>query len=192
MAHISRRDLLLLLIGTRADGQPSDSVGGTTRLQKYTYLLEREQSIVPSKDGFEFQAYKAGPYSRRIYDDLELLENLGFVSSEETGDATEGEATEISALSFEDLMGVSDSSDTTEGPDAYAEKHYKLTEQGLRKVRGMVDSRQYEPFVDGIRTVKSKYGRYSLNDLLYHVYTKYPEMAMESEIRSKVLGKGRR
>jgi hypothetical protein len=48
------------------------------------------------------------------------------------------------------------------------------------------------PLTDRIRKVKSRYATYSLNDLLFHVYTKYPETTVASEIRDKVLSRGRR
>jgi hypothetical protein len=78
MATIGAREMLLLLIGL--DETPSASgLGGLTRIQKLLYLLETEEKIRPSGDGFKFEAYKAGPYSPRIYDDLEFLENLNFI-----------------------------------------------------------------------------------------------------------------
>jgi hypothetical protein len=57
----------------------------------------------------------------------------------------------------------------------------------LVRLRG--DRVEHEPIIDGIRKVKRKYGHYSLSDLLYYVYTKYPDMTTESEIKDKVLGK---
>ncbi len=45
--------------------------------------------------------------------------------------------------------------------------------------------------IDGIRKIKRKYGNYSLSDLLYYVYTKYPEMTTESAIKDKVLRRPR-
>ena len=187
MSQLGRRDLALLLIGAGANGSLDDSLGGLTRLQKYLYLLEEEEKVKPVGDGFEFVAYKAGPYSAKLYDDLEFLENLGLIQSEVVAESSEAEVDEVEKLSFEELMG-----DDAATADAYEERRFRLTEKGLEHIKKLVDSPEYAPIIERIRRVKSKYGRYSLNDLLYYVYTKYPTMAIESDIREKVLGRGKR
>jgi hypothetical protein len=71
--------------------------------------------------------------------------------------------------------------------DSYEDTRYALTEEGKKKVEELVSRQEYKPFVDGIRKVKSRFAKYSLNDLLYYVYTRHPEMTTESEIKEKVL-----
>jgi hypothetical protein len=195
MAHIARRDLVLFLVGTNTDGRFSGEIGGITRLQKLLYLLEKEGHITPTKDGFEFTPYKAGPYSSKLYDDLEFLENLGLIESEVVAEATEPEKAEADLLSFEELMG--DGSESPQNPtnviageDAYEEHRFRLSPQGLKRIQELVEKGDYQPVVDGIRKIKSRYGNHSLMDLLRYVYTKYPEMTTESEIKDKVLKKG--
>ena len=56
MSQISRRDLVLLLVGLDKDGDVDDTIGGITRLQKFLFLLEQECGLTPKGDGFEFQA----------------------------------------------------------------------------------------------------------------------------------------
>src|ERR1035441_3398333 len=90
MSSIGRRDLLLLLIGL-SDPSGKGGLGGITRIQKLLYLLESEESIQPSGDGFQFEAYKAGPYSPKIYDDLEFLENLDYVRRSPVAPAGRGD-----------------------------------------------------------------------------------------------------
>jgi uncharacterized protein YwgA len=207
MATIGAREMLLLLIGL--DETPSASgLGGLTRIQKLLYLLETEEKIRPSGDGFKFEAYKAGPYSPRIYDDLEFLENLNFIkrtkpsgqgiadelTTEElttSAMASDPEKAEVD-LSFDQLMGPEDVmapelDEIAPTADSYEEMRYALTEDGKKKVESLVSNKEYKPFVDGIRRVKSRFAKYSLNDLLYYVYTRHPEMTTESEIKEKVL-----
>ncbi len=193
MASISTRDLLLLLVNAwsqRGDG----GLGGITRLQKLLFLLEREEGLRATGNGFQFEPYKAGPYSSKLYDDLEFLENLGLLRSEVTAEATEPEAAEvekeeldIDRLSFDDL--VEDESAKRSDPDAYEERRFGLTPEGKKRVHDLVAKPEYKPVVDSIRKIKSKYSSYSLNDLLYYVYTKYPDMTVESEIKDQVLGR---
>lgn len=181
------------MIGINKEGA-NDSVAGITRLQKLLFLFEREfepKSEILSAH-FAFEPYKAGPYSSKMYDELEFLENLGLIESEVIGQTTEAEAEEIDKLNFEDLISSEEPNNTPRSmSDSYVERNFKLTEAGKSKIEELVKSGEYEPFIDGIRKVKSKFGKISLNDLLYYVYTNYPEMTVESEIKDRVLSRRR-
>ena len=186
----SRRELLLLLIGVDPATQRYNGVSGITRLQKFLFLLDREENIRPDTSGFAFQPYKAGPYSPTLYDDLELLENMGLIRSEGGTESTITESTDINRLSFDDLMGGFD--ELSVGPmkaDSFEERRFALTTKGRRRVQQLLDSSQHESAAEGIRRLKSKYSGHSLRDLLYHVYRKFPDMTTESEILDSVLGR---
>ena len=197
MHTIGARDLLLLLIGLD-DAPAGEGLGGITRIQKLLYLLESEEHIHPTGEGFKFEPYKAGPYSPRIYDDLELLENLDYIRRSAKDDefevateASDPEKAEVD-LTFDQLMGPEDvlTSGTDEiapTADSYEEARYYLTESGKRRMEELLANKNYKPFVEGIRKVKSRFAKYSLNDLLYYVYTRHPSMTTESEIKEKVL-----
>jgi hypothetical protein len=185
-----------MLVGLDQNGEVSgEGVAGITRLQKFAFLLEKEANIAVAGNGFDFVPYKAGPYSAHIYDDMEMLENLGLVESSVTSEATDEECVEADALTFDALIGGK--ADTVEDArlaeaDAYEERRFRLTARGRARVEELLASGQYAPFVNGIRKVKSRYGHYSLQDLLYHVYTRYPDMTTESQIRERVLSRRRR
>ncbi|MDR3725272.1 MAG: hypothetical protein P4K83_12415 [Terracidiphilus sp.] len=209
MVKIGRRLFMLMLIGL--DDQADKGLGGITRIQKLLYLLDSEENIKPGADGFNFVPYKAGPYSPAVYDDLESLENFGYLKrhcgakpvgksggdptfEELMGLETEATAAEKSEvdLTFEELMGPEDviGANTDEfapTSDSYKESRYCLTEKGRAKIEELLKNQDYAPFVEGIRKVKSRFAKYSLNDLLYYVYTKHPDMTTESEIKEKVL-----
>ena len=192
VAQVGRRDLLLLLLGSGSKSDVTEGLGGITRLQKYLYLLEMEEGVQPSGEGFEFTAYKAGPYSSRLYDDLEFLENLGLMSKKASAEATEEEASEVE-FAFEDLIEPEHELEERDKPeaDAFEEYKYRLTPKGIAKIESLLKNGQYRPLADKIKRIKSKYGRYSLSDLLYYVYTHYPEMTTESEIKERVLRRRR-
>ena len=192
MPEIDRRKVVLLLLGIGPEGELAEGIGGITRLQKFLFLLEKETGLVPTDGGFEFTAYKKGPYSSKLYDDLEFLENLGFVESEVAAEATPEEAAEIDLLNFDDLMGDGGgNASETLAPDSYEERRFRISEEGAKRIRNLLESGTYQPVIDGIRKIKRKYGNYSLKDLLYYVYTKYPEMTTESDIKDKVLRRPR-
>jgi uncharacterized protein YwgA len=202
MATIGRREMLLLLIGLK-NSSTEQALGGITRIQKLLYLLDTEENIHPTGEGFNFEAYKAGPYSSRIYDDLEFLENLSLIKRSKSDDDLETGALSTSVatsdpeqaevdLSFEDLLGPEDVmapelDEIAPTADSYEETRYMLTDEGKRKMEDLLSRKEYQPFVEGIRKVKSRFAKYSLNDLLYYVYTRHPEMTTESEIKEKVL-----
>jgi len=197
---LHRRDLLMLMLALQPSGEVSGGLGGITRLQKYLFLLEHEEKIQPEADGFDFQPYKAGPYSRKVYDDLELLENLGMIESSENGEATAWERLELADLSFDHLMGDEAAAFSTETgsqagtADAFQERHYTSTEKGRSYVQRLLERPDAEASVAGIRRVKSRFSNHSLQDLLYYVYTNYEkgDWTSESEIRDQVLSRGRR
>lgn len=198
---IAKPQMLLLLLGLDEHGITAKGIGGITRLQKLLFLVWKEAGIEQVNEKFEFKPYKAGPYSRALYDELELLENLGYVRSEVQGEASEAEAVELDELSFEQLMGndadpfLSDTSRGAAGTaDTFEERRYSLTEKGVKSVKELLSKPDAQPFTEGIRRIKSKFADYSLQDLLYHVYTRYEKdgWTSESEIRDQVLKRGTR
>ena len=167
---IGRRDLLLLMLGVPGQRTPGEGVGGITRLQKLLFLLEKEEHVIPSGEGFTFEAYKAGPYSSRLYDDLEFLENLGLIGRRVAAECAEREAVEAGIL-FEELAEpMREPCDALIAtPDAYEECSFYLTPTGLQKIQHLLADDTYQSLVDSISRVKSRYRQYSLEDLLRHV-----------------------
>lgn len=192
--NMGLKEIVLLLVGLDAS---AEGIGGITRLQKLLFLLAKEGKVKKVDDGFEFTPYKAGPYSSKLYDLLEYLENLGLLESQVAGDAMDAEVADISVLSYEDL--IEDGAEKTEdgvvdglgSSDAYRERHFKLTEEGQKKVANIIAEKDNAPMVDAVRAVKKTHGKRSLYDLLYYVYAKYPEFTTESEIKEKVLRRGK-
>jgi len=190
MVDIGRRELLLLLIGVDPEGRSHGVISGITRLQKLLFLLQEEEHISPTGGGFEFVAYKAGPYSAKLYDDLELLQNLGLIRSEATAESSEAETADIEKLSFDELIGGFDDLDgVSKAADSFEERRYTLTEKGRERAQRLMSTAGSEAVTDGIRKIKSQFSRHSLHDLLRYVYTRYPGMTTESEIIAKVLGR---
>ncbi len=198
-SQIGRRQLVLLTLALQADGSLGDELRGITRLQKFLFLLQQEYGVVLQGDhALAFKPYKAGPYSKKIYDDLELLENLGLIESTATGDATEAEHAALEDLTFGHLLGSdaeslsSESAELAETSDSFDERRFRLTPAGKSRVEEILKNNATEPFAEGIRKVKSRFANHSLQDLLHYVYTKYDDWTGESEIREQVLARGRR
>lgn len=173
--------LMMLLAAPGVRGTEGEPIQGTTRLQKLLFLMEHEAKLKPTKgDDFDFTAWKFGPVSKELYDDLEKLDNLGLLESEPVSEPSKTELDEY-GLSFDDLMGEEE---TQSSRDSFEEKRYRLSEKGLKWVR---ERELHTTAFDKIRKIKEKYGALSLQDLLHYVYTKFPDMTTASEIKGKVL-----
>ena len=183
---ITGRGILLALL---AVDDNKKGISGITRFQKLLYLITKEDAAKNiTKAIFDFVPYKMGPYSSKLYDDLEMMENLGLLESSPVSNPTAEELAEGS-LNFDDLMG--EDSDTSDSTDSAEEKQYRLTEKGISYAKEVLTNPDYAPVLDSIRKVKSRFSNYSLQDLLYYVYTKYPEDTTESMIKDQVFRKGK-
>lgn len=192
---LGRRGIILLLLSLGGESE-EDGLTGITRIQKYLFLLEREYGLVPSdgEGGFAFQPYKMGPYSKRLYDDLEMLENLGLVKSAPAGNAGEFGLDEQEDLAtsdeatFDELIGESADGSLSSNE----ERTFRVTDAGRAKVQDLMTSGKLVGVVDRIRKVRNRFSNYSLDDILFYVYSKYPDSAVESEIRERVLSRRKR
>jgi hypothetical protein len=129
-----------------------------------------------------------------LYDDLELLENLQLIRTEATAESTPAESADIDKLNFEDLMGGLDADldGVSKAADSFEERRFTLTEKGRERVEKLLQVEGLQSVTNGIRSIKSRFSKHSLRDLLKYVYTKYPGMTTESEIIDKVLGRRKR
>jgi len=167
-------DLILMLLaaptGTKSVRQRLD---GITRLEKLLFLADQETSI-PAEvtDRFEFQPYDFGPYSKAIYEAVELLEQAGLVEEDRAfqGQALDS-AEEAEAISSEEREGV--------------ERRFWLTEDGNDVARLL--SHQHPKVASQLGQIKAQYGDLPLRRLIRYVYTKYPKYAEASKIRDEVL-----
>jgi len=177
-----RQRVVLLLYQDEAGNV--EGVDGITRLQKYLFLVQQGDEGPRAVDAdANFEPYKFGPCSRKLYDDLELLENLELITSEPIAPASEVEEQE-SELTFEFLMG---DDDEAAAEAQLEEKRFQLTEKGRELAESIVRDQAAADEVNAIRRVKSKFASYSLRDLLRYVYRKYPAWTTQSEIRDQIL-----
>jgi uncharacterized protein YwgA len=184
MDALSRAEILMLLLGAAGAHGEREPIQGTTRLQKLLFLIENEAGIRASvgKD-FDFTAYKFGPVSKELYDDLEKLENLGLLEAKAVAEPSESELGEYD-LSFEGLMG----DEEQKSKESLEERRFRLTAKGMDWLNKNVKPKLHSDVSEKIRKIKGKYGSFALSDLLYYVYTKYPDMTSASEIKDRVLG----
>jgi uncharacterized protein len=167
-------DLVLLLL--RAPGVSStatqDRVEGITRLEKLLFLADQESDL-PGKveEAFRFVAYNYGPYSKQVYEAVDLLEEAELVREEKAIEGTPLDAMEEAYVDVENVEGV--------------ERRFFLTDKG-RAVADLL-ARQHPDMWAVLARVKREYGSLPLRQLIQYVYRRYPKYAEASLIRGQFL-----
>ena len=164
-----RPDFLILLLAHVKRGL------GITRLQKLMFLLGKEGNATQYvSDYYSHIAYNYGPFEKSLYQDLNALIQYGLVEEytprkkTRKADKEIGEAVNSSSV------------------DAF----YRLSSKGGQFAAALergADLRDPRICLNMAEVVK-KYARVPYRELIRDVYTRYPEFAKESKIRSEILG----
>jgi uncharacterized protein YwgA len=186
---MDKKDIILILLASK-----KNPLVGTTKLQKLLFLSEKEKSIVPDEDDFNFQPYKYGPASKELYNDLDFLVNIGYITKSDDNeklnsleiDNIEEYGADLflseSKLNSGDDECAGNENETTKENDSIV---YNITAEGLNylKNNNYLQTEEYRKIGD----VNKKYGNYSLTSLLQYVYRNYPDYTIESEIKNDIL-----
>ena len=187
----NRRDILLLLLYSPGTKQNvNEPITGRTRIVKMLFLFQKEalphfrRGTAINEDNFyQFFAWKFGPFSREVYDDLTFFTLRGFI---ETDDATE-DALPESAAEW-DLWLTSSDADLDEPTVVdYNEQLFRLTSKGQQYAATLYETLTTQQKTL-LREFKKKFQRTPLRAILEYVYEEYQEMTEKSEIREKILG----
>lgn len=167
-------DLVLLLL--RASGADAstqrDRVHGITRMEKLLFLADQE-SPLPGKvhDALIFRPYNYGPYSKQVYEAVDVLEDADLVGEEKALNGRPLDAMEEASIAPDSTAGL--------------ERRFYLTDDG-REVADYL-ARRHPEYYRLLDEVKGKYGNLPLRKLIQYVYRRYPKYAEESLIRDQVL-----
>lgn len=147
----------------------SKEIEGITKLQKLLFLIEKETDFtnIYENVSFEFEPYKYGPFSEKVYDVVDFLLAIGAVEAIETRG-------EIDGIRY------------PEDQNPHAGKKFVLTPKG-EKICRELDEILADGTREGIDNVVETYGELTLEDLLKYVYTQYEEYTTESEIKKEIL-----
>jgi hypothetical protein len=165
-------DLILLLCASSADPSREGRLHGVTRLEKLLFLLDRETDASRLvSDPFEWRPYNYGPYSKQVYEAVELLEEAGLLTEERRLRGETLDEIEEATVTLADVEGV--------------ERSFLLTAQG-KAVASLLAEREPEvaALVEG---VGRQYGLMPLNQLIRYIYKRYPDFAENSLIKDQVL-----
>lgn len=164
-------DLVLMLLAAPTKvASARDRVNGITRLEKLLYLVEMETGVADSVAGeqLKFKAYNYGPFSKDVYEAVELLEESGLLTEERVVDGQT-----IDSMEDVNVTGAVEA-------DEYVERRFVLTEHG-RLVANLLA--QHHPAVaEQLAGIKDRYAERSLSSLIRYVYKTYPDSAKNSVI----------
>lgn len=166
-------DLVLLLMAAKGPDGLGGRIHGITRLEKLLFLADMETKVSSSVEHpFAFRAYDYGPYSKAVYEGVDLLEQAGLLREERV----------LEGASLDELE-----EDFAAGPDVReaVERRFVLTDAG-EQVAALLTARNPREFEDLAR-IKQQYGGQPLRTLIRYVYRKYPDYAKASKIRSEIL-----
>jgi uncharacterized protein YwgA len=161
-------DLILLLLAAGS----ARGINGITRLEKLLFLVDKQTDLATRvEDPFPFRPYNYGPYSKEIYEAIDVLEEADLVSEERVyADDVPLDEMEDAAASDTELEGV--------------ERRFQLTENG-RAVAGLL-ARRHADATATLTQIKDRYGKMPLRQLIRYVYSQYPPYAEASLIRDSI------
>lgn len=186
MSEIDHADLVLLVLGAPSDDPNQDGKClGITRLEKLAFLLEAESDLWKVANEtprhFNFKAYHYGPYTREIYDAVDLLVGIGLINERKVPAGSSLDlAEELENVESRDWGALGRSRD-----EPYVERTFELSDKG-RYVSKVLSDRVGERAVSEISKIKDHYGRMPLRQLLRDVYADHPEMTVRSKIKDQL------
>ena len=166
-------DLILLLLAAPTSVRTAQHrINGVTRMEKLLFLADKEADIAALViEPLEFIPYNFGPYSKQVYEAVDILEEAQLLSEERNLDAN-------GLDSLEEADATADETD-------YVERRFLLTDKG--KAVSELLGGQHADVVQKLSEIKNRYAAMSLRELIRYVYTKYPPLAEKSLIRDQFL-----
>lgn len=182
-------DYLLLLLYLNNQ----EPIKGAVRLTKMMFLFNKQISETLKRKGLEsdqlpdFIAYNYGPFSKDVYEQIELFTGIGFVA-----------VTDINTK--EEMSGIDDVVEAEFIDECYQGDselkmennfwEYRITDVG----KGFVEKELLTDLTDEqkgiLEAFKRKITEMPIKQLLYYVYTNYPDYTEKSLIKDEVLDNG--
>lgn len=180
-------DYLLILF--YLPGGECTPIEGKTRITKMMFLFNKEvfpklnlTALTPEDKLPRFEAYNYGPFSRDVHEQLYLFRNIGFLGMEER------QLNNLDEVDLaDDVLGLDeeDKLQSVDGPQTI--ERYFLMEQGKKFVQDELLPHLNSDQVETLILFKKRINQMRLQDLLSYVYRKYPEYAVNSLIKDKVM-----
>lgn len=156
-------------------GKTHHAIRGITRIMKLLFLLEKEaesEKFVPVY--YQFEPYKLGPFSMEVYEDMRLLQELGFIKKVDIDQ-------EGMPIIYADDSKIDEGFRFNDVTTVYAltglgEKYAEKLRKGVKP-----------SVLEKIDFIRNRFAQASLKGILRYVYENYPEYTTQSEILEDVL-----
>ncbi len=175
---ISGTDVLIALLYAKGStGKINEPIAGTTKLEKFMFLLSRESQLKNAIKDYDFAPDNFGPCSHELFDDIEMLKDAKFIEEKETnvmspldeGDSNACQSAEIDSVEYPQRLRI-----------------FSLTTKGI-KIGEILFNSMTPIDQQKIISLKQAYNKKPVSQIVRDVYKKYPEMIVESRIRDKIL-----
>jgi hypothetical protein len=156
---------------------------------KMVFLFEKEvrrqfnlSGPIPRAALPDFAPYDYGPFSSRVFEDLEFLVEMGFVTPRPAdGDVLPEEVQEYA------YWQAGSAADEDEETGFDLEDEFTLTEVGREFVEEELLGALSEDQRTALDEFKARCTGVSLRTLLHYIYSKYPDQTTNSKIREEIL-----
>lgn len=183
-------DYLLLLLYING----KEPIKGSVRLTKMMFLFNEQIVPVLKRNGLEseklpeFIAYNYGPFSKDLYEQVDLFTGIGFMQVRDLNENEEMSGVDnIVEKEFVDECYEDD--EETKSENSYRE--YCITDIGSGFVESELLGKLTSSQLGLLRQYKKKITEMTMKQLLHYVYTRYPQYAEKSLIKDEVLGNGK-
>ena len=180
--------LLLLYINEK------EPIKGSVRLMKMMFLFNEQIAPALKRKGLdseklpEFMAYNYGPFSKDLYEQVDLFTGIGFMQVRDLNETEEMSGVDnIIEKEFVDECYEDD--EETKSENSYRE--YYITDIGSGFVESELLGKLTSSQLGLLRQYKKKITEMTMKQLLHYVYTRYPQYAEKSLIKDEVLGNGK-
>ncbi len=174
--------LLVLLFAPRSNDKECEPIEGITRLQKLIFLLNQGKgpgSLVKIAKEYNYKAYKMGPYTSSLREDLDLLISIGLIGTER--------------LRYMISDDQDDSEYDVDEPEFKQERKCRriesqkffLTKKG-KEAGGELWSNLSSQERKALKEFKKFFCSLTLRQLLIFVYDQFPNFTVKSEIKEQL------
>lgn len=179
--------LLLLYLNNK------EPIKGAVRLTKMMFLFEKQIAPVLKERGLEsdklpeFFAYNYGPFSKDIYQQLDLFKSINFIKIEDI--YAEEELSSVDNIIENEFVDECFEGDI----ELKTESNYwlyRIADEGTGFVESELLPNIREEHQSLLEQFKRKITDMPIKKLLHYVYTKYPEYTDKSLIKEEVLNNG--
>jgi len=186
-------DYLLLFLYLN-DKEP---IRSAVRLTKMMFLFEKEVapilrkngSIIDDSDLPDFVPYNYGPFSKDVYEQVELFQSIGFIRVKDL--KAKEEMSEVDDWEEQAFLNEMESQEYENCRDDKLMR-YELLPPGESYVAQKILPSLDVNSMKILSEFKTKITQMPIKTILKYVYAKYPEMTGKSLIKDQVLGSERK